>query len=132
MGLLTPNWLSRHLPLPSTAQVLAGALGMRQEGLGCNARFLYPARGGIDNLPEAILAACADHDMLSVRLSTNFEALDPQDCRIKITTERDWLGWRTLISTIPLPELLDRITTLPLRVREARDNLRSIPSRYGT
>ena len=36
---------------------LGGALGLPQEGLGYNARFLYPRAGGIDALPRGLSAA---------------------------------------------------------------------------
>jgi protoporphyrinogen oxidase len=127
---LTADWLARYFPMPSTAQVIGGALGMRQDRVGYNARFLYPAKGGIDVLPRAFLAARTSHGNLAVRLSTDIEELDPARRRIKLTGTQGWLRWHALVSTIPLPDLLDRIPVLPAHVRAARAQLRSIPLRY--
>ena len=56
---LTADWVSRFIPIPDTAQIIGGALGLRQEGLGYNAHFLYPETGGIDHLPRALRRAAA-------------------------------------------------------------------------
>src|SRR6266849_6900494 len=47
---LTVDWLERYFPMPTSAQVVSGALGFRQDRVGYNARFFYPAAGGIDVL----------------------------------------------------------------------------------
>ena len=47
---LTAEWVSRYIPVPDAAQVIGGAIGLAQEGLGYNANFLYPRAGGIDAL----------------------------------------------------------------------------------
>jgi protoporphyrinogen oxidase len=127
---LTSDWLSGYFPTPSTAQVVGGALGLRQDSVGYNTRFLYPAKGGIDLLPRALLEAANGHGRLSVRLSTDVDEIDLQGGRIKLTSEPGWLGWRALVSTIPLPDLLDRIPGLPPRIAAARRELRSVPLRY--
>ncbi|HEX6858272.1 MAG TPA: FAD-dependent oxidoreductase [Streptosporangiaceae bacterium] len=127
---LTFEWLERYFPMPSTAQVLGGALGLRQDRVGYNARFFYPVHGGIDVLPRALLAARVQHGKLALRLSTDVEEIDLPGRRIRLSGAREWLGWRALVSTIPLPDLLDRIPSLPAQVRAARSHLRSIPLRY--
>ena len=127
---MTADWLARYFPMPSTAQVVGGALGIRQDRVGYNARFLYPASAGIDALPRALLAARAGHGGLAVRLSTDVEEIDLPGRRIKMTGAPGWLPWRALVSTIPLPDLLDRIPALPARLRTACAQLRSIPLRY--
>lgn len=127
---LTFDWLSGYFPTPSTVQVVGGALGIRQDRVGYNARFLYPAKGGIDLLPRALLEAANEGGRLSVRLSTDVEEIDLQSGRIKLTGEPSWLDWQALVSTIPLPDLLDRIPGLPPHIAAARRALCSIPLRY--
>ncbi|HFE45049.1 MAG TPA: amine oxidase, partial [Nannocystis exedens] len=51
---LDASWVDRYVPIPSVAQIIGGALGLAQEGLGYNARFLYPRAGGIDALPRGL------------------------------------------------------------------------------
>lgn len=127
---LTSSWVGRYIPVPSLVQVLLGAIGFKQLELGYNARFLYPASGGIDAIPQAILRACADHERFNLRLSVDVAEIDPRRRRIKLTDSKDWLEWEVLVSTIPLPALLDRIPGLPARVTVARRRLRSVPWRY--
>ncbi|MCX5899905.1 MAG: NAD(P)-binding protein, partial [Proteobacteria bacterium] len=51
---ITCDWVSWSVPKPSLQEVLQGALGMVNTGMGYNASFLYPERGGIQRLPEAL------------------------------------------------------------------------------
>ncbi|GIH26295.1 amine oxidase [Acrocarpospora phusangensis] len=127
---LRAEWLSGYFPMPTTAQVLGGALGFRQRRVGYNARFTYPTEGGIDTLPQAMLATCAGRDGFAVRLSTAAEEIDLTRRRIRLGGSPEWHGWRELVSTLPLPDLLDRIVGLPPHVAAARRDLRSIPLRY--
>ncbi|MCA9697143.1 MAG: FAD-dependent oxidoreductase, partial [Myxococcales bacterium] len=47
---LAPAWVRRFVPEPDPGQIIAGAIGLKQTGLGYNARFSYPRAGGIDAL----------------------------------------------------------------------------------
>ena len=127
---LRVEWLKDYFPMPSTSQVIRGALGIRQDRVGYNARFLYPTQGGIGALPEAMLAACRDRDGFEVRLSTSLEEIDLARRRIRLSGSAEWLGWQALISTIPLSDLLDRIPRLPQHIRDARRSLRSSAMSY--
>ncbi|TMR25664.1 hypothetical protein ETD86_00625 [Nonomuraea turkmeniaca] len=128
---LRTEWLKDYFPMPSTAQVLGGALGVRNDRFGYNARFLYPAQGGIGLLPEAMLAACRSRDGFDIQMSTSLEEVDLDRRRIRLSGSADWLGWRALVSTIPLSDLLDRIPGLPEHIRDARRTLRSSAMRYA-
>jgi protoporphyrinogen oxidase len=127
---LSSDWHASYLPVPTLRQVLGGAIGLRQDGLGYNARFLYPVGGGIDAIPQAMHRACATFETCAVQLSTSVDEIDPRQRRIKLTSSPDWLTWDTLVSTIPLPDLLDRIPALPPPVIAARNALRSLSLRY--
>ena len=65
---LGAGWVDRYVPTPSVDQVIAGALGVPQEGLGYNAHFLYPRAGGIDALPRALAAAIEARSPGSIRM----------------------------------------------------------------
>jgi protoporphyrinogen oxidase len=86
--------------------------------------------GGIDAVPQAMHRACAGIGSCSIRLSTEVEEIDLPGRRVKVSTSPRWVPWRSLVSTVPLPDLLDRIPGLPPPVAEARGALRSIPLRY--
>lgn len=125
---LTAEWVSRYIPIPDAAQVIGGAIGLAQEGLGYNANFLYPAAGGIDALPRRLAAALPA--TVQTVMGCDVEAVDPGRRRVKLTAEADWRGYAALISTIPLPELVRRIVGVPAAVRDAAAALRWVRWRY--
>lgn len=126
---LTSAWVTRYVPVPEPSQILAGAIGMRQEGLGYNAHFLYPAAGGIDALGEAIAARLRDRGQVDVQLDAEVERVDLARRTVHLTGGRS-VTYGRLVSTIPLPVLVDRIDAPPTAVREARGALRWVRWRY--
>ena len=128
---LTADWVSRFIPIPDTAQIIGGALGLRQEGLGYNAHFLYPETGGIDHLPRALRRAGVDgHADAALLLGTSVEEVDVDGRRVKLSGEPDWRAYGALISSIPLPELIRRAPGAPPEVRAAAQRLRWVRWRY--
>jgi protoporphyrinogen oxidase len=125
---LTAEWVSRYIPVPDAAQVIGGAIGLAQEGLGYNAEFLYPAAGGIDALPERLRAGLPAS--VELRLGCGVDEVDPAGRRVKLSGERDWRAYAALISTLPLPELVRRIPAAPAAVRAAAARLRWVRWRY--
>lgn len=125
---LTADWVSRFVPLPDVAQVIGGAIGVEQGGIGYNARFVYPAAGGIDALPERLRARLGGH--VELRLGCGVDEVDAAGRRLKLTGERDWRGYAALVSTIPLPVLISRMPGAPISVREAAGRLRWLRWRY--
>lgn len=126
---LTPAWVSRFVPLPDVAQVIGGALGLRQDGLGYNARFLYPERGGIDALPEALLAAVRASEAVELRLGVGVRAIDTARRRLALD-DGSTLDYARLVSTLPLPVLVDAIVDAPAGIRADRSALRAVRWRY--
>lgn len=126
---LTAEWVSRYIPVPDTAQVIGGAIGLPQEGLGYNAQFIYPAAGGIDALPERMRAALASQGR-ELLLGCDVEEVDVTRRRVKLTARPDWQPYSALVSTIPLPELVKRIPGAPPEVRDAAARLRHVRWRY--
>lgn len=127
---LTAAWVSRYIPVPDTAQVIGGAIGLAQEGLGYNARFVYPTAGGIDHVPERLRAALASRPAVDLQLGCDVDEVDVAGRRIKLTARPDWQPYAALVSTIPLPELVTRIPSAPPAVREAAAQLRHIRWRW--
>ncbi|WP_157595422.1 protoporphyrinogen/coproporphyrinogen oxidase [Plesiocystis pacifica] len=134
---LAPEWVRRFVPEPDPAQIIAGAIGLRQTGLGYNARFMYPKAGGIDALPKALARAiearcAASPSEHALRTATAVEEVDPAGRRVKLEGAADWTPYSRLISTIPLPELVARVDPkqVPAPVREAAAALRWVRWRY--
>ncbi|MEZ4380855.1 MAG: FAD-dependent oxidoreductase [Nannocystaceae bacterium] len=127
---LDASWVDRYVPTPTVDQVVAGAIGIAQEGLGYNARFLYPRAGGIDALPRGLAAAIEARAPGTIRRGSPVEEVDVRGRRVKLAGEADWRPYAALISTIPLPELIARIPAAPPEIREAAAALRWIRWRY--
>lgn len=130
---LAPEWVRRFVPEPDTTQIIGGALGLRQTGLGYNVEFLYPRAGGIDALANALRTSIDAREQAGegqLWTGTTLEELQPSRRRVKLSGHADWLDYRALISTIPLPELIARIPEAPSDVREAAAALRCVRWRY--
>ncbi len=130
---LAPEWVRRFVPEPDTNQIIAGALGLRQTGLGYNVEFLYPRAGGIDALANALATSISSRERAGegqLWTGMTLEELEPSRRRVKLSGHPEWIDYRSLISTIPLPELIARIPEAPAEVREAAAALRWVRWRY--
>ncbi|MBK8262144.1 MAG: FAD-dependent oxidoreductase [Nannocystis sp.] len=127
---LSAAWVAGYVPIPSVAEIIGGALGLPQEGLGYNARFLTPRGGGIDALPRALRSALLRGGGGELRTSCGVEEIDAIGRRVKLVDEPTWRPYEALISTMPLPELCARLVGAPAAVREAAGRLRWVRWRY--
>ncbi len=94
------EWTSWSVPVPRFEDLLAGARGETRNGMGYNATFRYPRRGGIGALPRALSRPLGERLRTGVRV-------ERIDLRRKIvhTSDGRAVPYRAAISTIPLPEL---------------------------
>jgi len=97
---LTADWVSWAVPKPSLHEVVRGALGIENEGMGYNPTFRYPRRGGIGVLPRA-LAGLVDRMRLGARVVE--VDLDRRTARLQ---GGDTLDWERLVVSTPLPGFL--------------------------
>lgn len=113
---ITTEWCDRFVPLPSLEDVLRGAVGASPPELGYNANFWYPERG-----IGAFTSALAERTPLE--LSRAPRSIDLTQRELVFDDER--VRFDVLLSTIPLPALIDLLSEVPEPVREARARLRS-------
>ncbi|HSD10933.1 MAG TPA: FAD-dependent oxidoreductase, partial [Candidatus Binatia bacterium] len=100
---VTADWVSWSIPKPAWEDVVRGAQGTNRRTFGYNPSFLYPRAGGIDHLPRAFL--------LHVRpplLSTAVERIHARERRAALSSG-ETVRYSAMISTIPLPSLIERI-----------------------
>ena len=114
---ITARWCERFVPRPSLEDVVGGAVG-RKLDIGYNAVFSYPAAGGIGLLAEA-LSASLDR----VELGCSVAAVSHRQ-RVAILSDGRRVSYERLVSTTPLPYLLDMMDDLPPQVAGARAALR--------
>ena len=116
---LSVDWVGRYVPKPKLEDVIDGALGLHDEEVGYNATFLYPAKGGICVLPNAVAERLETlrlgHEVTRVHLEEGWVEL----------AGGERIEWRRLLSTISLPNLIDRVVDeLPEEIAAARKALR--------
>ena len=119
---ITSAWCQRFVPLPKLEDVIAGAVGHGARELGYNQRFLYP-RLGIGELPKAMCRGLS-----TVELGKEPRRIDLRARTIELDGERVPFG--ALVSSVPLPVLLELIDPLPEAVRAARARLRATHLHY--
>jgi protoporphyrinogen oxidase len=113
---ITSAWCQRFVPLPRLEDVIAGAVGLNDRELGYNSNFIYPrlgigelARGMARRVPELELG----RSPLGIDLGSRH-----------LLFEGEQVPFEVLLSTIPLPRLLELIQDLPDPVRQAAGKLR--------
>ncbi len=114
------GWVSWSIPRPTLSEILQGALGGTVRGLGYNPTFLYPRRGGISVLPEALARGCAE-----VRLRETVVEVDAA-ARIVRLASGTTIAYEALISTLPLDRLLAITIGLPDDLPAAGRRLRAV------
>ncbi len=113
---ITSAWCQRFVPLPRLEDVIAGAVGLNDRELGYNSNFIYP-RLGIGKLAEGMAARLPELELGRAPLRIELGAR----C---LVFEDERLEFDVLLSTIPLPKLLELLDEVPDAVREAAAKLR--------
>jgi len=119
---MSADWVN-YIPRPDLAQVRAGAAGRPVSGVGYNATFRYPERGGIGALSRALasgLAISLDTALVGVESGARVAVL-----RTKTGAERR-VRYERLVSTVPLPALVAMTADAPAEVRRAAASLSSV------
>jgi protoporphyrinogen oxidase len=122
---ITSAWCSRFVPIPSAEQVIAGAVGAGPAQLGYNVRFNYPKQGGIETVSRALIG---EIDAARIELGCTPDAINPLARTITIGGET--IPYHALISSIPLPRLVELLQGAPEDVLEAAAKLRATSLRY--
>jgi protoporphyrinogen oxidase len=106
---MTAEWCGIFVPQPKVEEVENGAKRHSDKEFGYNTTFLYPKKGGIQVLSQALGKG------LNVQLETAFQELNWKKRKIKIA-DNEMQEYDFLVSSIPLPELLKRMKDLPSEI----------------
>jgi UDP-galactopyranose mutase len=117
---ITSDWVSWSIPKPTLEEVVNGALGLTNKGMGYNPRFIYPRTGGIDCLPLA-LARSID----KLHLEESVEYIDPKRKYVRLSSGRTE-PYEFLVSTLPLPMLYSMLGDTPDTLKSAAQRFRAI------
>ncbi len=123
---ITADWCSRFVPRPSLARVVEGALSPPQSELGYNTRFVYPATGGIETLVRRMAERLPEERILT---GVALRELDWRHRRVTLS-DGTVLGYRRIISSIPLSLLLASMRDLPAEIDIWTDRLRCTSLKY--
>jgi protoporphyrinogen oxidase len=124
---MSAKWCQRFVPQPTPQEVVWGALRLEGAGhlIGYNQNFWYPAEGGIGTLPQAIHSALPSAARCSERIVT----IDWR-ARTARTASGTTIAYASIVSTMPLTELVAALAEPPEQVRTAAQRLRRASVTY--
>ncbi|HOO77043.1 MAG TPA: FAD-dependent oxidoreductase [bacterium] len=106
-------WVAR-VPDPPLEDIARAAVGIETEGYLHQLNFAYPARGGIEALIASLASGVED-----LRMEFPVESLVEEDGGWRIVSRAGELWGKTVISTIPVFNLLEVLEDVPGEVRSA-------------
>jgi len=112
------EWVDRFVPCPTLEEMVDGVFGTHRKALGYNQEFLYPARGGIETIPTAFAALVANISYGKSAISVNIH-----DSTVMFE-DGEIMGYDTLVSTMPLDELIRCLNPFPAELTALRGGLR--------
>lgn len=115
---MTVDWMGEFVPVPSLDEVLDGSLKMAPKCLGINANFIYPKKGGI----QAVFESFVPH-LQSLNTSSEVNLISLKNKSFEINGQNTQ-HYEKLVSTIPLPELVRIMDSVPPYVKSAAEKLR--------
>jgi protoporphyrinogen oxidase len=117
---ITADWVSWSIPKPTLDEVVNGALGLTNRGMGYNPRFIYPRTGGIDCLPQALARS-----IKKIHVNETLESIDPKKKVVRMKSGREE-HYEELITTLPLPETFRLLQDTSDSLRHSASQLRAI------
>jgi len=117
---ITADWVSWSIPKPSLEEVINGALGLTNKGMGYNPRFIYPKNGGIDRLPQAFARGAP-----GIRVNETAEIIDGKRKVVRFASGREE-SYDYLVSTLPLPVAYQMLRPAPDDLKAGAAALRAI------
>ncbi len=117
---ITSDWVSWSIPKPKLEEVVSGALGLTNKGMGYNPRFIYPKDGGIDCLPQALAKP-----IRRIHRSESVRSIDPKKKVVYLAGGREE-SYDFLISTLPLPLLFRMLQDTSETICHNAQGLRAI------
>ncbi len=114
------EWTGAWVPRPRLEEVIDGAFGLHRGQVGYNASFLYPRRGGIRVIADALASG-----LPGLRLGCRVRALHLTE-RVLELDSGEVVPFRRLVATAALPSLVSLTADLDAQAREAGARLRAV------
>jgi protoporphyrinogen oxidase len=119
LQMMDKQWMAERVSVVELESALRNILAnVNDSGWGPNSAFKFPLRGGTGGLYEPFLRYIRDH----LRLNTRVDAIDTERHRVCLSdgTEDEY---DVLINTMPLTELMPRLSSVPRTVSDAAGRL---------
>jgi len=117
---LTTDWVNVRHPKPSKEEVIRGSLEDQTKGFGINATYRYPKNGGYGYIGKRLADECKD----SIKLGMEATKIDVKKKQIEFNNN-EVVSYETILSSIPLPELIKIIPEAPQKVINAANKLKT-------
>ncbi len=118
---MNTDWIAGRVPSPSVEEMRRGAEGRQDKDFGPNAVFWYPRRGGIGALANQLSKG------LNVSLGAKATELKPRGDGVEVVYVKDGRQREVksdhVLSSLPLPEVVEMIRDAPEEVHTAADRL---------
>ena len=114
---LTTGWLGNYVPQPALQEVISGAFTDNTKKIGYNATFFYPKTGGIQSLIDSL-----KKNIPGIKTDVKISAIDIS--KKNVNTSTGYMQYENLVSTIPLPEIIKLIKSVPKNVKKASNKLK--------
>ena len=115
---MSTRWIDGRIPQPDLEEVLGGALSNQSKEFGLNESFLYPRYGGIEALPRAFLPHVGN-----INLDQEVSAIYPDERRM-VMADGCSRRYGKLISSLPLPKLMDMMDPVLISIQKASSQLK--------
>jgi protoporphyrinogen oxidase len=117
---ITADWVSWSIPKPTLEEVINGALGLTNNGMGYNPRFIYPKDGGIDCLPLAL-----SQGIRKIHRRHTLQLIDARKKFVRFDNGREE-PFDSLVTTTPLPLTYELLADVPDNLRDLSRGLRAV------
>ncbi len=107
------DWIDRRVPTPDFSRVLDGALKDTTSLEGFNNDFWYPVYGGIESLPTALA-----EKVENIHLNKKASRIRVDQKNVEFA-DKTALKYERLISTLPLPVIVEMLDDTPDNVKQA-------------
>jgi protoporphyrinogen oxidase len=117
---LTTDWVNVRHPKPSKEEVIKGSLEDQTKGFGINASYRYPSKGGYGYIGKRLTEKCKG----SIKTGMEATNIDIKKKEIEFN-HNQLISYDTILSSIPLPELIKIIPDAPKDVISASSKLKT-------
>lgn len=113
---LETKWVGKRMYIPELAQVLRGAFETQEECFYYAKVMKYPEKGGFRAILNTSRAG------LDIRFNKEVIKIDTKNKQV-IFQDGDRCTYTRLISTLPLPEIVNMLVDVPKEVKQTGENL---------